>query len=73
MDASNQPTTNPAILEVADVARLYKISRTRQWTLRKSGDLPYRQDPGSSRVYYMPDDIAEYLNSIRRGGQKLAA
>ena len=71
MDTHNQDTT-PRVLEVADVARIYRIPRTQQWKLRKSGDLPYRQVPGSSRIYYTPEDIDAFLNSIRRGGKKAA-
>jgi hypothetical protein len=62
----------PRVLEVSDVGRIYRISRTLQWQLRKSGDLPFRRHPGSSRVFYLREDVESYLSTIARGGRRAA-
>lgn len=54
----------PRLLSIADVARIYRIPRTLQWQLRKSGALCYRQHPGNSRIFYLAEDVETYVASI---------
>lgn len=61
--------THRRLLGTRDVEREYGIGRTRQWQLRRSGDLPYRQLAGSRRVYYLEADVLELLEASRKGGR----
>ncbi|NOT62398.1 MAG: hypothetical protein HOP19_19500 [Acidobacteria bacterium] len=57
---SKEGLGQPVILNQSDVRKQFRISRSRQWQLRKSGKLGYL-DFGNGRVAYFPEHIEEYL------------